>query len=354
LDVELGIVEGYFGPPWSFAERRATMAALREHGYRFFNHAPKADAYLRQRWREPHPAAACAALADFAAACRAQRTRFGVGLSPFEAWLDFGAASREALRGKLAQLDEIGIDDQALLFDDMRGDLPDLAERQAEIVDFAAGRTRATRLIVCPTYYSDDPLLDRVFGARPAGYLEDLGRMLDPSIDIFWTGEAVCSRAFSLEHLEGVAARLRRRPFLWDNYPVNDGPRMSEHLHLRPFSGRPAALAGVIAAHAINPALQATLTRLPAFTLARSYAAADRYREDEAFRVAAEVVVGAELAAVLAADLPLLHDAGRERLGGERSRWRERYAAFDHDAAREVLRWLDGDYAWQGEAVRTQ
>ena len=83
----------------------------------------------------------------------------------------------------------------AILFDDMRGSLPDLAQRQAEIVDFAAERTRASKIIVCPSYYTDDPILDRVFGQRPANYIKELGATLDPAIDLMWTGEEVCGRS---------------------------------------------------------------------------------------------------------------------------------------------------------------
>ena len=62
----------------------------------------------------------------------------------------------------------------------MRGDVPDLAERQAAIVHFAAERGIAGRILCCPSYYSDDPILDVAFGARPPFYLEQLGRLLDP------------------------------------------------------------------------------------------------------------------------------------------------------------------------------
>ena len=44
------------------------------------------------------------------------------------------------LAAKLAQLAPLKPDDLAILFDDMRGDVPDLAERQAAIVHFAAER----------------------------------------------------------------------------------------------------------------------------------------------------------------------------------------------------------------------
>src|SRR3546814_11090972 len=108
--------------------------------------------------------------------------RFGVGLSPYEIYLDFNEGVREALTRKLAFLDEIGIDDLAVLFDDMRGDVPGLAERQAEIAHWLRARTAATRLLVCPSYYTDDPVLDRLFGTRPEQYLDDIGRPLQPPI----------------------------------------------------------------------------------------------------------------------------------------------------------------------------
>lgn len=349
-----GIVEGYFGRPWSWTERTDTMRALAPHGYATFLYAPKADAWLRRRWREPHPEADLQALADFGGACRAAGVRFGVGLSPFEAYLDFDAAAQEALAAKLSALDGAGIDDLAILFDDMKGDLPDLAARQARIVEFAASRTRATRLLMCPTYYSDDPVLDRAFGQRPGGYLEALGVALDPAVAVFWTGEEVCAREIGPGHLDAVAERLRRLPTLWDNYPVNDGPRMSQHLHLRAFTGRPATNAVRLAGHFVNPALQPVLTRIPAATLAMSYARGEAYAYGAAFREAAEAICGRDLAAWLEADLLSLDDAG---LGAHtpdaRARLRARYAAFDHPAAREVVGFLDGDFTTLREEVLT-
>jgi hyaluronoglucosaminidase len=43
-------------------------------------------------------------------------------------------------------LHEIDIDDLAILFDDTRGDVADLAARKAEIVHTALEHTRATRV----------------------------------------------------------------------------------------------------------------------------------------------------------------------------------------------------------------
>ncbi len=350
---ELGIIEGYFGNPWSWEARASVMRLLAPHGYSFFIYAPKADAFLRRRWREPHPEAEMQQLATFAQACRAAGVRFGVGLSPYEAYLSFDEATRAALGAKLAQLDALGIDDLAILFDDMRGDIADLAARQAEMMHFVAARTRASRIIFCPTYYSDDPVLDRAFGKRPARYLEQLGEALDPAIHVFWTGEEVCAREYSVGHLRRIADQLRRKVFLWDNYPVNDGTRMSQHLHLRGFTGRPAVIGEWLAAHAVNPALQPLLSCIPSLTLAASYAAGNDYAYRAAFRAAAKEVAGEPLATMLDEDILALQDVGLLLLGDRRKTLRARYAAVDHPAAREVVAWLDDAYAITDEAVKT-
>jgi hypothetical protein len=352
---ELGIIEGFFGRPYTWVERADMVRALQPAGYGFYIYAPKIDGYLRRKWREPYPDATLNDLGAFAAVCRDTGVRFGVGLSPYELFQNFDAASKDALAGKLAQLDGLGLADLGIFFDDMKGDQADLAERQVEIVHWIAERTKAGRLIVCPSYYTDDAVLDRVFGQRPANYLEDLGRGLDPKIGLMWTGEEVCAREFSPGHLARVTEQFRRKPFLWDNYPVNDGPRMSQHLHLRAFTGRPASIAPHIAAHGVNTASQAVLSRIPCLTLAESYAKGEAYEYLAAFRRAAREVCGAELADYLERAILLLDDTGLDRLGEERhGNLKRRFATFDHPAAREALAWLDGHWRIGTEDLETQ
>jgi hypothetical protein len=281
--------------------------------------------------------------------------RFGIGLTPFELHLSPGEHARAPITAKLDSLAAIGVDDLAILFDDMRGDVPELAERQAAIVDIAAGHGIASRLLCCPSYYSDDPVLDRAFGQRPAGYLERLGQLLGPTVEIMWTGEEVCSREISPEHLVRVAEQIGRKPFLWDNYPVNDGPLMSQHLHLRAFTGRSASIAPHISAHGINPASQAWLSLAPALTLAMSYGAGDAYAYGAAFDQAASSLFGGALTTRLRADLLTFQDRGLDRIGpNRRAELRDIYSVFDHPAAREVIAWLNGEYDLGDEAVRTQ
>jgi hypothetical protein len=353
----LGIIEGYYGDPWSWADREATLSCLARHDYSFYIYAPKADAFLRRRWQEDHPADSAGRLAALAACCRRLGLRFGVGLSPYELHADFSTAARAALTRKLAFFDTLGIDDLAILFDDMRGGFADLAHRQVAIVDWIAARTAATRIVVCPSYYSDDPVLDRISGPRPAGYLETLGAALAPAIDIFWTGEQVCSTGIAPDHLRAVGAKLRRKPLLWDNYPVNDGRRMSQHLHLRAFQDRPAAIGALLAGHGVNPALQPGLTCIPALTLAALYRDGAAYRPAEAWLQAATAVLGdAAMARLLQSDIGLLQDTGLDNLSADQqAALRARYGgAGPGSAAREIIRWLDGDYRVTEDLILTQ
>jgi hypothetical protein len=147
---------------------------------------------------------------------------------------------------------------------------------------------------------------------------------------------------------------LGRKPFLWDNYPVNDGPLMSQHLHLRGFTGRPATIAPHLAAHGINLASQPLLSRIPALTLAESYARGEGYEYDSSFGRAAKSVLGETLAERVRRDLLALQDRGLDRLAERRKTLRERYAAFDHPAAREIVDWLDGVWNVTDELVQTQ
>lgn len=339
---ELGVIEGYFGRPWQHEDRKRVLARLRELGFSFFHYAPKADPFLRRRWREPHPGPRIDELVDLSRHCAALGLRFGVGLSPYELYRDFSGPARQDFIAKIRALDEIRIDDLAILFDDTRGDVPDLAARECEIVHTALETTRASRVLMCPTYYSDDRMLDIVFGKRPPGYLQELGRRLDPRVGVYWTGEEICAREFSPGHLERVAESLQRKPTLWDNYPVNDGPRMSRFLHLRGFTGRPGVIGSFVAGHAINPALQPHLGLIPAATLVASYRDGPAYSYMAAFRQAACALAGSRLADMLEEDLHALQDRGFHDLGEDRERLRGRYAAVEHPAAAEVVRWLDG------------
>ena len=109
-----------------------------------------------------------------------------------------------------------------------------------------------------------------------------------------------------------------------------------------------------MSAHGVNPASQPWLSRIPMLTLETVYGGGG-YEPEAAFLVAAETVCGAGLARMLADDLPLLQDKGRNGMDDkETAALRNRYAAVDHPCAREVIQWLDGYWDITDEIVQTQ
>ncbi len=345
----LGIIEGFFGRPWSWQARADYARFLAAEGYQFYVYAPKSDVCLRRSWAQDWSQSKWAELKALREVYRQYRVDFGIGLSPFEIYLEPGDQTRRKLRDKIAALNKLQPDILCLLFDDMRGDLPQLAHQQIELVKVAADTTNAKRIIFCPTYYSFDPILEQVFGSRPAGYWEQLGKELDSALDIFWTGPKVCSGSFPAAHLRHVTELLQRRPFLWDNYPVNDSARLSNHLHLRAFGEDRAQLNGLLAGHAANPMNQPYLSQIPLTTLSRAYRGGQGYDPAQALIGACHQLCEPELARQLLKDLPLLQDIGLNGFTAEDQKdLQESYRPFinQSDCARELLDWLAGEYAF--------
>src|SRR5690606_16672534 len=113
----LGLIEGFYGKPWGFDTRANMLPYLSALQYSFYLYAPKADPFLRERWREPVPGALLAKLKSFGQQCKNEGIAWGVGLSPFELHLDFGRKQQDDLLAKLEQLHELDCDWLAILFD---------------------------------------------------------------------------------------------------------------------------------------------------------------------------------------------------------------------------------------------
>ena len=332
----LGVIEGFYGLPWPEESRLKMMEWLPELGLQAYLYAPKADAVLRKRWREDWPAAQRAHLEALARRCESGGFEFVVGLSPYALYADYGDRARTDLRQKIDRIRELGDLSLALLFDDMPGKCPDLAQRQLEIVHDIRHWLPELGLRVCPTYYSDDPVLDQVFGERPPGYLEALGQGLPQGVELFWTGPQVCSPSVSTRDLAPVIRDSRCSLALWDNYPVNDSRSRSEHLYLAPLGGRTGELRDCLGSHWCNAMNQAALS-LPALaSLAALYEpgfVADR-------AVFAAAGLDEEL---IAACLPL----SGEGLASLASQRRDALGALANGAGlarRELGAWLAGAY----------
>jgi hyaluronoglucosaminidase len=353
IKIKAGVIEGFFGKPWDWSARLSGASFLRDCGYGFFIYAPKSESFLRRGWREPFPERSLEHLRELAGRCRQSNVAFGIGLTPFEIYLNYDKNAQVLLRSKVLQINEVGADILCILFDDMRGDVESLPDLQARVISDVCAWSNAETFIVCPTYYSYDPRLTREFGPPPKAYLQDLGRIIDRRIDFFWTGEKVISDEYSAQHLAKVAADIGRKPFIWDNYISNDSKTRTNHVFLDPSTGSWDLPASLVAGVAINPMNQAYLSRIALW----GYRHLLR-QEGKAQPVFPEIcrdLCGPSVAERLLADTRLFQNAGLANLGTDTRRelldWYESEKLSPY--AQEIAAWLRGEYAFDPQCLTT-
>ena len=308
-----GIVEGFYGPPWTHDDRLDAISFLAPRGLNAYVYAPKDDAKHRAEWRMPYSPAERERFAELASHAERHGARFGFAISP---GLDVTYESpddRAALLGKLQPLLEAGVPWFLLLLDDIPMQ-PGLAPRQAGLATWLFEQLRAARpdasLTLCPTEY---------VGTEPSPYLGELGAGLPPAVDVMWTGPTVCSPTVRAADARGWTAALGgHRTVVWDNTPVNDAT-MTHELHLGPYLGRDADLADVVGGVLCNPMTQARASLVQLATAMEFLAAPDDYDAPAEWARACADVGGPHGAAlaVLArgcADGPLV-EPGRLALG---------------------------------------
>jgi len=350
-----GVIEGFFGKPWGWPERLSCADFLRDCGYQFYIYAPKADPYLRRRWREPMPAQTLQHLSGLSVRYRECGLSLGVGLTPFEIYLNYDASAQLSLRAKVRQINDIGAGVLCILFDDMRGDVDGLPGLQARVIDDVCAWSNADRFIVCPTYYSYDSRLAREFGPPPKAYLQDFGRRLDSRIDVFWTGEKVISDGYSAPHLADVAAAIGRKPFIWDNHISNDSKIRTNHLFLDPSAGDWELPVDLAAGLAINPMNQPHLSRIALRGYRHLLAAEPGERHRPVLADICRDLCGAPFAQRLLSDGDRLQKTGLTQMDpATRRRLLDWYGTQGSNPyAQEIAAWLRGEYAFDPQCLTT-
>ncbi len=336
-----GVIEGFYGRAWPHDMRLAYAQFLAAAGLNTYIYAPKGDPFLRRRWREDWPPQEWQQLRELAARYRACGVNWGVGLSPVALYQSYGRGERDALQAKLATFSELDASVLCILFDDMPGNMDELAPRQADLLADVVRWAPQQRIIMCPTYYSFDPVLPQFFGAMPEGYWQALGAALPERVDIFWTGNTVCSSAICRADLEAITELLGRPVVLWDNYPVNDGAQRSQHLYLEALPGRAANIRGLLHGHLCNPMNQPLLS-LPGLAGLATLYGLDGFAEDDL-----QHHLGAATWRALQRDAALFQERGLAAMdNAQRESLALAYARLEEPGAAEVARWLRGEYAF--------
>ena len=351
----LGIIEGFYGQRYSPQERSYLFDFCAQHGYRFYIYAPKEDAQLRATWQQPLSEDYRNFLSTMAADAHARQLDFGVALSPLSLTANF-AAQRDTL---VTQVKELCAATQCeifcLLFDDMVKDSEDVGKAQNEVIATVEALLpeHVKHFIICPSYYCDDPILDKLFGQCPEHYFSDLTAGLPERVEIFWTGPKVLSEDITPEYIDEVTARLGRKPFIWDNYPVNDGKKICQYLFLSKFHGR-QGLAGHVTGHAVNPMVQPLLSTLAEVTLPLIYEGKSPEEINGAHLKQARALFGAATSLIIKYDnFNLLTKVGRDHLSEQdKARFLEFCAMDDKPALKELADFIQGSLRFDQSIVQ--
>lgn len=274
-----GIVEGFFGPPWSTAHRAAIFEFGAKRGMNTYLYAPKDDPYHRERWREPYPDEEWKELLKLIRAAQKFQIDFVYGFHPGNGLCFFVEEPLGVLLAKAERFYDAGVRKFAILFDDIPPRLEHAEDQRIHGGSLAKAQGLWLRRVlerqpaaweniewwICPSCYTEDPSLARRFGAFEPHFLETLAENLPETVPCLWTGPSVISKKITLAHVRNVVKRLKRRLILWDNYPVND-LSMSMEMHLSPLAGRDPRLPEGVYGYLNNPLLQQELSFIPLAT----------------------------------------------------------------------------------------
>ena len=218
-----GVVEGFYGTPWSHETRLSLIDTYGRYKMNYYVYGPKDDPYHSSPyWREEYPAEEAAEIRELVEACNRNRVNFVWAVHPGKD-IKWEESDIQNLLRKFEAMYNLGVRAFAVHFDDIEGAGTN-PYYQTELMnilneDFVKVKGDVAPLIVCPTDYT------RLW-ANPSerGSLVIYGNELDPSVDVFWTGDAVCSD-MTPSTMEWIATRIKRPALFWWNYPVTDYAR---------------------------------------------------------------------------------------------------------------------------------
>ena len=328
-----GIIEGFYGPPWSWDDRRRISEVLAGAGMDTYVYAPKNDPLHRHEWRQPYDDAFLDELGRLA---RPGGLRVGFAVSPGLSIDASSASDRSALLAKVHQATAVGVSLVVLCLDDLPP-APGLGAVHGELTAWLADAVGdGIELAVIPTHYT---------GCVRTPYLDELDARVPPGVAIGWTGRLVVNDEITTADAKAWSAAMGgRRPLLWDNTPVNDA-LMAGRLRAGPLRGREAGLVAHLAGYLANPMIQASAS-VPALLSAAAW-----LRGDDPWAVWADAVGPQRLLAEACdSDVPL--ELGRRTVAGDPGAGAELRAWLEAAASCEAGPWGDAVAPWVDQLHR--
>jgi len=293
-----GVVEGFYGKPWTHSDRLRMLKFLGENGFNTYVYAPKDDPHLRSSWRRTYPSGYLARLRELIQTAKRFSVDLVFTLSPGLDLVYSSKGERRLLLDRFRAVTDLGCHWVGILLDDVNTELTN-ADDRTKFTSFGEahvsllnetldelGEGGKTRLVFCPTYYANEYLGKSVTENE---YLEEVGEGLDSRIDVLWTGRHVVSTTITERDVVAYEAAVKRKPFLWDNYPVNDYYRSGfsgfcrPRLNMGPFCGRDPGILTHLAGYVANPMNEPEASKIPLLTLSDFLDEPAKYSPDEAF-----------------------------------------------------------------------
>ena len=289
-----GFIEGYYGNPWSNADRAELMRYGGDLKLTQYFFAPKDDPYHNKKWRELYPEEKLAEIRELARVGNQNKTRYVWTIHPFmNNRIRFGndadyQKDLETIKAKFTQLMDVGVREFGILADDapspvggynsynrLMKDMTDwLTEKQATY-----GGLRKEMIFVPGQYW----------GNGREDELKALNENLPTSTSMTLTGGKIwgeVSESFlsNLKNNLTAGGKTYRPVSLWVNWPVTDNSK--QHLilgggekFLHP-NVDPSLLSGIM----LNPMQQSEPSKIALFSEAQ-YAWKQWKSEEEAKKV---------------------------------------------------------------------
>ncbi len=255
-----GVIEGFYGNPWSHEDRLRQFDFYGKHRLNIYVYGPKDDPYHRAHWREPYPEAEAAKLKELVEAAHRNRVQFVWAIHP-GGDIKWNLQDSLAVVKKLNLMYDLGIRTFAVFFDDIGGEGA-RGEKQAGLMNyltdnFVRKHKDVEPLIICPTQYNK---------AWSGGdYLSTLGTKMYPEVRIMWTGNSVVDM-IERDDMEWINAQIKRKAFIWLNYPVND--YCQSRLLMGKTYGNGLDIADLVSGFCSNPMEYAEASKVSLYSIA--------------------------------------------------------------------------------------
>ena len=256
-----GLVEGYYGNPYSEADRMGLLQMFGEMKMNVYIYGPKDDAYHKSKWREEYPAELGQKITEYVNVAKANKIEFMWAIHPGED-IQWNDTDRANIVNKLKAMCALGVRSFAVFWDDLWGDDGTHGDEQAELMNYIAAELRKVYpdvkpLTICPTQYNR--------GWANSIYLPALGTMMDSDINIMWTGNSVVDM-INYSDMTWINNQIKRKAYIWLNYPVSD--YCINHLLMGPTHGNDLNIADMLSGFVSNPMEYAEASKVSLFSIA--------------------------------------------------------------------------------------